>query len=455
MSTFRKILFAQRRRSSGIASGFQLIAHTNGVSGGVAVDTATSSFDSTGSNVIVVGVGWGGGTPPTLSDNKGNNYVWCAEAFGGNPRVSWFLCLTPVVGIGHIITASTASNVGPNVHVMTFFVAGGATFDSIAAGSGTGNWSFGSSILPGTITPFLGQPDHLFLTAVDWDVNSLPSVDSSFLSPEAIIPLLNSYGFTSAYKIKNGDSTSENPSWTQGISSNSDARTNMICLTNYPGYPLITSGLILNWGFNENTGTSTTDNSGTGLNGTLSGATLPTWQTGKIGAASLSFDGTTSYVVSATDNVVEPGSGDFSFGGWIKINTTGVAAIALGKNNAGTGAYFYIGWNSSNQIIVALKGTSGSETIVTVNDGNYTGVFFHVTAVYDSATGKVSVYIDGTLWGIASVAATGPISPGTAFVVGQLGATGTQFLPGSVDEVFAYNRKLSSQEVLALSKQKP
>ena len=53
----------------------------------------------------------------------------------------------------------------------------------------------------------------------------------------------------------------------------------------------ISSGLVGAWLFNDGSGTTAHDSSGTGAHGTLTGASAPTWQTGAYGGTALLFPG--------------------------------------------------------------------------------------------------------------------------------------------------------------------
>jgi len=72
------------------------------------------------------------------------------------------------------------------------------------------------------------------------------------------------------------------------------------------------SGLQTLYAFDEGSGTTVTDSSGNGRNGTISGAT---WATGKIGGG-LGFDGVNDYVTISQTNGFDFGNSVKTIAGW-------------------------------------------------------------------------------------------------------------------------------------------
>ena len=82
------------------------------------------------------------------------------------------------------------------------------------------------------------------------------------------------------------------------------------------------AGLVLHYAFDETSGTTAADSSGSGNTGTLNGMTGAEWTTGKIGGA-LSFDGTNDYVEAIGYKGIT-GTGARTVALWFKTSNSGV-----------------------------------------------------------------------------------------------------------------------------------
>ena len=82
------------------------------------------------------------------------------------------------------------------------------------------------------------------------------------------------------------------------------------------------AGLVLHYAFDETSGTTAADSSGSGNTGTLNGMTGAEWTTGRIGGA-LSFDGTNDYVEAIGYKGIT-GTGARTVALWFKTSNSGV-----------------------------------------------------------------------------------------------------------------------------------
>lgn len=216
------------------------------------------------------------------------------------------------------------------------------------------------------------------------------------------------------------------------------------------GSPLITSGLVGYWKHDNNSGTTSTDSSGNGNNGTLSGSTTPSWSSPYIGVASLAFNGSTAYVNIPANSILEPASGNFSIMFWLKGTTVGNGMIYseyVGVN----GDYVFMRVNGSGTVDAVFQGQhggpSGALSTTVVTDGSW----HLIVAVFTS--GVTSIYTDGVLEN-TSVDTTGvPVSPGLAVNIGTFQNGSGQFYTGNIDEVGLYNRALTGTEITSLKNQ--
>jgi hypothetical protein len=198
-------------------------------------------------------------------------------------------------------------------------------------------------------------------------------------------------------------------------------------------------GLVGYWSFNEGTSTIAHDFSGNGNNGTLSGSTLPTWVSGKLGSG-LQFTSANSDRVSLGTAGIPGGNSNYTIAAWIKTSSMGTYGIV------GWGQ-----WNTGNAVNALRLNSNGIYnywwsndlfcSITTLGDNEW----HYILAEFNGTTR--SIYVDGTFCNSDT-----PGSSHNAVVTDvNIGRTNTtEYFPGSIDEVRIYNRALSATEVAAL-----
>ena len=227
------------------------------------------------------------------------------------------------------------------------------------------------------------------------------------------------------------------------------------------------TGLILHWNLNENTGTTANDSSTTGNTGTLrSGAT---WTPGYNGSGAI-FDGT-------NDCIDEPavdlsGTDDITVSAWFKRNwgaggggyetlfegtdnfnplTTGFAIFPTGDGTGGPGSC------PNYKLEVYLKGNVGNNGKCYDPPGDTN--WHMLTAVYDksqAAGSEIAFYIDG----VVQTASSQPHNSNNTnnfgndpfnFFTRNCTSTGAgESVAGTGDEVRIYNRAHTAGEISAL-----
>lgn len=217
---------------------------------------------------------------------------------------------------------------------------------------------------------------------------------------------------------------------------------------------IITDGLVLNVdaGFTPSyptTGTTWYDVSTGGISGTLTNG--PTFNTSNNG--SIVFDGTDDYATFGNQNLgIDLISK--SFCAWVYLgatlaNPTGIIDKDFDTSPGVYGGWgFWVGsdrklwwWNTANQDIR----DTGSSTVGT-------NIWSHIAVTYNSSTKTASFYINGSLNSSGSNASISEQSSGTqalaisAIRIGTASVGG--YLSGRVANVLAYNRVLTSAEVL-------
>jgi glucuronoarabinoxylan endo-1,4-beta-xylanase len=188
----------------------------------------------------------------------------------------------------------------------------------------------------------------------------------------------------------------------------------------------IGNGLIAYWSFDETSGTSVADRSGNGNTGTLtSGAAFTS---GKINNG-VNLNGSGSWVNIPNKTL----AGNFTLAAWVYLSGTISSADAL------------IGQEGTGQCIDFSSGKvrfyTGSSTAVQATQTLSAGTWKHFTIRRSGST--ISIYIDGVL--NASGTYSGSFIPKA---IGR-GNAGTN-TGGKIDEVYLYNRALSTTEITNL-----
>ncbi len=196
-------------------------------------------------------------------------------------------------------------------------------------------------------------------------------------------------------------------------------------------------GLVAAYAFNEGTGTSIADASGTGNVGT---AASTTWSTaGKYGNA-LSFNGTSSLVTVANSASLALTSGA-TLEAWVRPTTVSSAwrdVIYKANDN------YYLEATSSNGSRPAGGAIVGSSNLEAYGTAALTAnAWAHLAMTYDGAT--MRLYVNGAQ--VSSTARTGTIATSTnALTIGGDTIFNQRF-SGLIDEVRVYNRALAVAEI--------
>ena len=196
------------------------------------------------------------------------------------------------------------------------------------------------------------------------------------------------------------------------------------------------------WPLDEGQGATSQD-----LNGNKSPVTLTegtTWTEGVRGNA-LEFDGTADY--AETENPVLDTTGDYTVSAWVNLDALpGNYATAVSQDGRATANPFYLQYGQGAFAFSMPDGVRARH--VTTPE---LGRWYHLTGVRDNAAGEIRLYLDGeevaTTPANAAGLSTGPLSIGRAKYAGQRG----DFWDGSIDEVRAYGRALTDEEVAALA----
>ncbi|MER7867728.1 LamG-like jellyroll fold domain-containing protein [Streptomyces cellulosae] len=195
------------------------------------------------------------------------------------------------------------------------------------------------------------------------------------------------------------------------------------------------------WSLDEGAGTTAKDDGPNGKALTLTeGAT---WTTGVSGSA-LKFDGQGQF--AQTDGPVLDTTGSYTVSAWVTLDALpGNYATAVSQDGRRQASPFYLQYG---QGAFAFSTPAGQRARLEIRPE--LGRWYHLVGVRDGATNQITLYVDGkkaaTVTGGPNYVGSGPLAVGRA----KWNGDDTDFWNGSVDEVHAYDRALTAEEVTAL-----
>jgi hypothetical protein len=182
---------------------------------------------------------------------------------------------------------------------------------------------------------------------------------------------------------------------------------------------------------------------------TLTGTT--TWTTDPTHNTVMTLDGATSQATTAGPVLTTTGS--FSVSAWAQLSSTSHNADIV-TQDATTTSGFALQYDAADNRWAFTMATSDT-TLVRALSGTAptTGTWTHLVGTYNATTHTLSLYVNGTLatttTNITPVNATGPLAIGR----GQSNATPTDYFPGSLSTIQAWNYTLTPIQIAALYQQ--
>jgi chitodextrinase len=211
-------------------------------------------------------------------------------------------------------------------------------------------------------------------------------------------------------------------------------------------------GLLGYWKLDD-AGSTATDSSGNGFNGTLAGNA--TWDTGKLGGG-ISFDGDRDWVDMGNLPEFNFNNQSFSFAYWTN-NMGATPGLKFGKGNGGPR-----GWGTSQQqfgIGYGIGGFGGAREYLYYQNNTPNGVWTHLAMTLDFPARTVRLYQDG----VPVPGATGSLvlpgsfdlndinEPTAPLMLGTAMSGQLPYYAGTLDEVYLFDRALDASEVSALA----
>ncbi len=227
--------------------------------------------------------------------------------------------------------------------------------------------------------------------------------------------------------------------------------TNKYFLLNNGYENIVTDGLVLNldagwWNSYPTTGTTWTDLSGIGNNGTLTNG--PTFNSANSG--SIVFDGVDDYAqITSPFGNVDWSSRAWSFSAWMKLNSLGDRCL-VNLNSANSTDYIVtnVFYSNGGSYWYFIKNSASTQTNFTTPGGTFTtNEIFYFTMTYNGnglSTSNINFYKNG-----AQVTTNSGGSAGLGNMSGlQIGGGNNYPMNGNVYNFLMYNRAISASEVL-------
>ncbi|MFE5794872.1 LamG-like jellyroll fold domain-containing protein [Streptomyces sp. NPDC056503] len=195
------------------------------------------------------------------------------------------------------------------------------------------------------------------------------------------------------------------------------------------------------WSLDEGTGTTARDSGPQARPLTLAGGTG--WTTG-VGGAALKFDGQGQF--AQTDGPVVDTTTGYSVSAWATLDSLpGNYATVVSQDGRRQENPFYLQYGQG-AFAFSTPGGNRARHVMTPELGRW----YHLVGVRDATRDEIRLYVDGAL--VATAAAgpadvsTGPLAVGRA----RWGGGNVDFWKGSIDQVHAFDKALTTEEVAAL-----
>ena len=209
---------------------------------------------------------------------------------------------------------------------------------------------------------------------------------------------------------------------------------------------IVTSGLRLSLDAAQRrsyptTGTTWTDLSGNGVNGTLTNG--PTFDSANGGA--IVTDGTNDYITLGS-SFGGTSEGTISF--WIKLTNTIEAGYAGNQRPWGKNGDFECRWGGNalqadnRKLNIDIQGT---QNLISTQDTWLNSLWYNIAITYNSATNSSVLYIQG-VQNVTGTSGNPSALAGNFNIMATASATG--FVNGRIGNFLVYNRALSATEIL-------
>ncbi|WP_268982802.1 LamG-like jellyroll fold domain-containing protein [Streptomyces sp. HF10] len=203
---------------------------------------------------------------------------------------------------------------------------------------------------------------------------------------------------------------------------------------------------------------STVDDSSVGSSPlTLNGAT--TWTDDPTRGEALTLDGTTADATAAGQ--VLDTTGSYSVSAWVNLSSLPTHNATVASQPGSQNSPFYLKYDTAHtgtpgwSLHFTQTDTAGPTNKIAYVSGATAGAWTHLVGTFDATTDTGRLYVDGslaaTVTGITPWASTGPFTVGSAKYNGAM----SDYFPGTLSDVQAWNYTLGADQVTALYDQIP
>jgi hypothetical protein len=211
----------------------------------------------------------------------------------------------------------------------------------------------------------------------------------------------------------------------------------------------VTSNLVLyfdpsNPSSYSGSGTTITDLSGNGRNGTMSNISFT--------SPYFTYNGSSSNISVADNALLEPGSGDWSVEFWVNHSViTGSSRVLIGKTDGGGSGDWGYGLRTSNIGNTFMEIGNGTTSTTSPSSTLSINTWYQVVGVWTNvASNSLALYINGSLIGSNSHSFASVKNTTSPLYLGSFGDGSAfgQWLNGRMGVVRMYNKALSAGEIV-------
>jgi len=213
------------------------------------------------------------------------------------------------------------------------------------------------------------------------------------------------------------------------------------------------TSLVGEWLFNEGSGSTATDTSGQGNNGTITGATYTTdvpmiarsAASSRVGVqdmkAALSFNGAGDFINVTNSSGQVFNNTDCTVSLWFKARSLSATHYLFAHQGSATNNRIYLTYDVNGVLSANMSNAAAGLTGPTIKIGTW----YHVVAVYDRSTPAMYMYINGALY---TSRTTGISAPGSGLVDVTIGSrlAGAEGTNAIIKDVQVWARQLSATE---------
>ena len=213
----------------------------------------------------------------------------------------------------------------------------------------------------------------------------------------------------------------------------------------------IGTGATAYYAFDEGSGSTTTDASGNMPNASLEGNAG--WAAGHVGTGALSQTGQPGAFAETPGAAIDTRK-SYAVAAWVKLNTTSGGNQTIISQFGSNISPFYLQLTGGKFAFAVRSSDSTSSTVtsVTATSAATAGTWYHLVGMWDSSSGTISLYVNGTLQGTAAYSTPWTGVLGTTVIgAGEWALSPVDFVNGSIDDVHLYNRTLTSAQITTLA----